>query len=151
MWSMRAFWRKLFTDPAPDRSHPSDVAVAALLVEAARADGDYVDAERALIDRALAGLFDLGPWEAAALRARGEAAQGAAADLWRFTRAVKTGLPQAERLAVLEALWAVALSDGARDPHEDALIRQLAPLLALTDRDSAEARRRVAGRDGADG
>jgi uncharacterized tellurite resistance protein B-like protein len=149
MWGMRAFWRNLFTDPAPGRSHPSDLAVAALLVEAARADGDYVDAERALIDRTLAGLFDLGPWEASALRQRGEAAQRDAADLWRFTHAVKTGLPEAERLAVLEALWTVALADGARDPHEDALIRQLAPLMALTDRDSAEARRRVMGQGGA--
>ncbi len=142
---MRAFWRNLFAAPPPPDRPAADLAVAALLVEAARSDGDYVDAERGLIDRVLAALFDLGPWEAATLRAQGEAAQAGASDVWRFTHAVKTGLPEDERRAVLEALWAVALADGARDPHEDALIRQLTPLLALTDRDSAHARRRAAG------
>jgi uncharacterized tellurite resistance protein B-like protein len=144
MWGMRAFWRKLFDGPAPAEGPAPDVAVAALLVEAARADADYHPSETALVDRALSALFDLGPWEAAALRSRGEAAQAEAADLWRFTYAIKTGMPEEERRAVLEALWSVALADGSRDPHEDALIRRLTPLLALTDRDSAEARRRAA-------
>jgi uncharacterized tellurite resistance protein B-like protein len=44
---------------------------------------------------------------------------------------------------LLEALWTVVLTDGERDPHEDALMRKLAPLIAVSDRESAEARRRV--------
>lgn len=126
-------------------------AVAALLVEVARADGDYAPEERAAIDRFLAHMFGLDQGAARAARAAGEAAQAGAADLVRFTRVIKTGLDAAERVTLLEALWSVALSDGARDPHEDALLRRLAPLIAVTDRDSAEARRRVAARLGLDG
>ena len=48
-------------------------------------------------------------------------------------------------VALIEALWRVVVSDGRRDPHEDALLRKLAPLIAITDRESAEARRRVTG------
>ena len=44
---------------------------------------------------------------------------------------------------MIEALWKVALADGERDQHEDALIRLAANLLGVNDRDSALARRRV--------
>jgi uncharacterized tellurite resistance protein B-like protein len=144
---MLDFLRRLATADAPA---PLDAgaALAALLVEVARSDGHYDAAERRLVERALTGLLDLGPWEAAARRAEGEAAQAAAPDLVRFTRIVKTGFDEAERVAFVEALWAVVLADGLRDPHEDALMRKLAPLLAVSDRDSAEARRRVVARQG---
>jgi uncharacterized tellurite resistance protein B-like protein len=77
------------------------------------------------------------------LRAKGEAARRDAADVFRFTLAIKTALDEAERAALMEALWAVALADGARDPHEDALLRKLDPLIAVSDRDSVAARRRA--------
>jgi uncharacterized tellurite resistance protein B-like protein len=145
---MLDFLRKLAGAPEAPRDMDPAVAVAALLVETARADGRYDEPERRLVERALAALLDLGPFEAVRKRAEGEAAQAAAPDLVRFTRVIKTTLDGAERVAFVEALWDVVLSDGARDPHEDALLRKLAPLLAVTDRDSAEARRRAAARLG---
>ena len=48
------------------------------------------------------------------------------------------------RLAVIEALWKIALADGERDAEEDALIRLVASLLGITDVDSAKARQRLA-------
>jgi uncharacterized tellurite resistance protein B-like protein len=48
-----------------------------------------------------------------------------------------------ERLAVIEALWKIALADGERDAEEDALIRLVASLLGITDVDSAKARQKV--------
>ena len=135
-------------DDAPAPREPSE-AVAALLVEAATADGDYDDEERATIDRFLAALFGLDAAGAARARARGEAAQAGAADLVQFTRVVKTALSDAERMTLLEALWSVVFADGERDPYEDALVRKLTPLIATTDRESAEARRRVMQQRGA--
>ena len=44
---------------------------------------------------------------------------------------------------VVEAMWRVALADGVRDDHEDALLRLVANLLGINDRDSALARQRV--------
>lgn len=118
-------------------------AVAALLVMAAHADHDYADSERTQIEQVLALRYGLNHAEAAALRAEGEAAEAAAVDLFRFTTLIKEAVPHDERTGVLEALWQVALADGARERHEDALIRRLTDLLGLTDRDSALARQRV--------
>ena len=123
-----------------------ELAVAVLLVEAARADGHYNDADRHAVDALLAEMFDLPAPEA--LRQQAEAAQQGAADLVRFTRVVKTGLEHDQRIALIEALWRVVLVDHHRDPHEDALLRHLAPLLGLDDRDSAQARQRVQARAG---
>jgi uncharacterized tellurite resistance protein B-like protein len=142
---MLDFLRNLLA-PRADRADETEpaVAVAALLAEAAQADGAVDAAEAAAVERHLARLFGLDAAAAADLRARGEAARRASADLFRFTLVIKQALDEGERAALMEALWAVALADGARDPHEDALLRKLAPLIAVSDRDSAAARRRAA-------
>lgn len=127
---------------------PTEVAVAALLVDAARADGDYAPSERDEVARVLGQIFALAPEAARALRARGEAAQAHAPDIVRFTRVIKMGLTEPERIGVMEGLWRIVLADDHRDPEENALMRHLAPLLAVSDHDSARARRRAGGEAG---
>lgn len=145
MRRMIDFLKNLLAAPEPERRGPeTPVAVAALLVEAARADGDYEPGEREAIDHILAHMFSLTDAAAAGVRAEGEAAQADAADLVRFTRVVKTEMTPQQRVGLMESLWRVVLTDGARDAHEDALLRKLAPLIAVTDRESAEARQRAA-------
>ena len=129
---------------AADRPDPRQ-AVAALLVEAARADDNYEESEKALIDKALAAKFALSPEEAAALREQGETAQAGATDIQRFTRDAKT-LSMEEKVALLERLWEIILSDGALDPFEDTLMRRICGLIYVEDRVSGEARQRVAAR-----
>lgn len=120
------------------------VAIAAILVEAGRADGAYIERERAMIDRVLGQRFGLGPEEAAALRAQGEEAQAEAVDLVQFTRAIKDAVAYEDRVGVIEALWCVILVDGEIDYEESALVRRLAGLLYVSDQDSGLARQRVA-------
>lgn len=120
------------------------VAIAALLVEAARSDDVYVDDERAMIDRVLAGRYGLGATEAQALRERGEAAQAEAVDLIRFTRAIKDAVPYEDRVSVIEALWRVIMADDEIDHEESALVRRLCGLLYVSDQDAGLARQRVA-------
>lgn len=120
-------------------------AVAALLVEAARADDHYEDREKTIIDSALAAMFDLAGAEAGALRAEGEKAQGEALDIQRFTRVAKQ-LDAAEKITFVEQLWEIVLSDAVRDPYEDALMRRICGLIYLDDRESGAARKRVAAR-----
>lgn len=141
----------LFDDPdaAVDLTpEDSREAVAALLVEVARADGDYDDDEKARIARTLATRYGLSPGEAVALRDVGEAAQAQATDLVRFTRAIKRCVPHEERVAVIEAIWEIAYADGARDDAEAALVRKLCGLLYVEDREAGLARQRVAARLG---
>lgn len=139
---------KALSGESEDRDEATDagrVAIAALLVEAARADDHYVDDERRMIDRVLAGRFELSPAEAAALRARGEAAQAEAVDLVRFTRAIKDAVAYEDRVGVIEALWRVILADDEIGHEESALVRRLAGLLYVSDPDAGLARQRVAG------
>lgn len=132
--------------PAPRDVVPADVAVCAVLVEAARADGSYDDADRGAVAALLADMFDLSADQAVALRLQGETAQADASDIVRFTRVIKSALSDEDRVALMEGLWQVVLVDHHRDPHENALMRHVAPLIAVSDHDSAAARRRVEAR-----
>lgn len=118
-------------------------ALAVLLVRLARADNRYETAEMRRIDRILARRRNLAPEEAAALRAEAEADESTAPDTVRFTRVLKDRIPYEDRISVIEALWEVALVDEERTGEEDALIRLVANLLGVNDRDSALARQRV--------
>ena len=129
--------------PAPLPASDARLALAALLVRVARSDGDYAGVERDRIDRILAARHGTGPFEAARLRAEAEALEAEAPDTVRFTRALKDAVPLEDRAGLVEALWAVALADGVRDEAEDGLLRLVANLLGVNDRDSALARQRA--------
>jgi uncharacterized tellurite resistance protein B-like protein len=131
---------------APPSRADERAALAAILVEAAHADGSYDDEEAVRIARVLATRYGLSTAEAEALRAEGEAAQAEAVDLVRFTRAVKDAVAHEERIGVIEAVWEVVYADGVREMHESALVRKLCGLLHIEDREAGLARQRVAAR-----
>ena len=130
--------------PAPLADDDARLALTALLVRIARSDNDYADAEKARIDRITARRYGLSPFEATALRARAEELEAEAPDTVRFTRAIKDAVPYEDRRAVVEALWSVVLADGERAKEEDSLLRLVASLLGVNDRDSALARQKAA-------
>lgn len=134
------------TRPRPDPLSNADarLALTALLVRLARSDGHYAAQEIIRIEKIAGARYRLDHDEARALREQAERLEEDAPDTVRFTRAIKEAVPYEERIGVLEALWQVALADGARDADEDALIRLAAKLLGVNDRDSALARQRVA-------
>ncbi|MFN3972251.1 MAG: TerB family tellurite resistance protein [Gemmobacter sp.] len=141
-----ALLRRL-TGPASAPAAPeTGLALAALLVRLARADGDYAEVERDRIDKVLMAQFGLARLSAADLRMRGERLEADSPDTVRFTRALKDSIPLEERVGLLEAMWSVVLADGVRDDDEDRLMRLVANLLGLSDVESAQARRR-AGRE----
>ncbi len=133
-------------DPPPLPEPDARLALAALMVRVARSDGDYADDEVARIDRILSARYGLSPFEATRIRRDAEALEAEAPDTVRFTRALKDAVPYEDREGVIEALWDVVLADGVRDHEEDALLRLLANLLGINDRDSALARQRVEAR-----
>lgn len=119
------------------------LALAALMVRIAKSDDDYATAECERIDAVLSVLYSLSTTQASALRLRAEALEADAPDTVRFTRAIKEEVPYEERFDVVHALWQVVLADGTRDQEEDALMRLLASLLGVNDRDSAIARQQA--------
>ncbi|WP_170784341.1 TerB family tellurite resistance protein [Ruegeria lacuscaerulensis] len=134
------------TQPQPDPLVDDDarLALTALLVRIARSDNDYADSEMARIDRISAERYGLSPFEAAGLRARAENLESEAPDTVRFTRAIKEAVAYDDRLAVVQALWSVALADGHRTGEEDSLLRLVVSLLGVSDVDSALARQKAA-------
>ncbi|MHA7849941.1 tellurite resistance TerB family protein [Roseovarius sp.] len=136
---------KKLVQPEPEPLDDADArrALTALLVRLARSDSHYAASEIIRIDRIISTRYHLDKSAAAALRAEAEQLESEAPDTVRFTRAIKDAVPYDERVGVIEALWEVALADGARDQDEDALVRLVANLLGVNDRDSALARRRV--------
>lgn len=138
------FLKKL-TAAAPDALDDTDarLALTSLLVRVARTDGDYDATEARQIETVVGARYGLDETAAAALRTQAEVLEAEAPDTVRFTKAIKTAVPYEEREGVIEALWSVVLADGTRDHEEDALLRLVANLLGVSDRDSALARKRV--------
>lgn len=122
----------------------ADLALAALLVRVARTDRMYAVEEVERIDRILMARHGFGSFEAAAMRAEAEKLEAEAPDTVRFTRALKEAVALEDRMALVVALWEVALADGTRDAHEDHELRVLSGLLGLSDVESAMARQRAA-------
>jgi len=130
-------------EPEPLPFDDARLALAALLVRIARSDGEYDEVEIARIDAVLTSRYALSPFEVTKLRGEAERLEAEAPDTVRFTRAIKEAVPYDDRLGVVEALWEVVLADGERDHEEDAILRLVAPMLGINDRDSNLARKRV--------
>jgi uncharacterized tellurite resistance protein B-like protein len=138
--------------PALGRSNDDlEQAVAALLIEAARMDENFDAAERATIERVLADKFDLAPQAVNALIAEGERRVEQSTQYYSFTRQINDRLSGDEKVHIIEMLWKVAYSDGKLDPHEDMLLRRIAGLIHVSDRDRGLARKRALEGLAADG
>lgn len=132
------------TESEPVAEEDARAAIAAVLVMAARADDDYAEDEKKIIDSVLTSRFKLTAEEAVKLREEGEAAEAESIDHYQFTRAIRQAVPHDDRVAIVEGLWRVILADDSRDAHEDALMRQLVDRLGLSPMDSVRARRQAA-------
>lgn len=134
------------SDPAPLPDADARLALCALLVRIAKTDDDYADSEITHIERIISTRYGMSVSDAKALRNEAEKLEAEAPDTVRFTRAIKDAVPHEEREGIIEALWEIVLADGVRDHEEDALVRLVADLLGINDRNSNLARRRVQGR-----
>lgn len=132
-------------EPPHDRADAEQTAIAAILVEAARADGVYLQDERATIEHILTERFGLDPAAAARVRTAGEEAQAEATDIVRFTRVLKDAIPHEDRIQIIEAVWRVIFADEDQEAHEANLVRRLCGLLYVPDREAGLARQRVTG------
>ncbi len=127
------------------------VAIAVLLLEAAHRDDTFGPEERTVIARLLSQKFDLGEAEARTLLEETEARQREMVQLHPYTNAIFEQMEPEARAGVIEMLWEVAYADGVLDPEEDAMIRKVAGLIYVEDRERMMARQRVLARKAAGG
>ncbi|HEV8388718.1 MAG TPA: TerB family tellurite resistance protein [Dongiaceae bacterium] len=120
-----------------------ELAVAALLIEAARMDDRFDEAERATIERVLAEKFDLSPAAVGSLVEAAEEAVRQSTQFFPFTQQIVKRISPEDRAHILEMMWEVAYADGVLDPHEDALLRRIAGLIHVPDQDRGLARQRA--------
>lgn len=130
------------TPPKKPLPQPNaQLALGALLVRVALANRQYVAAEVAQIDRVLAATFGLKPLDAAKLRAECEALERHARGTPEYAAILREEVDYAQRKALGDAMWQVALADGVRDDDEELTLMQIEVALGLTDEDIAQARK----------
>jgi uncharacterized tellurite resistance protein B-like protein len=122
----------------------SAFALAVLLIEVARSSDNRVeDREEGVIERALARRFGLDQSEVTRLVKAAEEGALQATDLFHFTQVVVNNFSEEDRVGVIEMLWEVAYADGLLTGDEDTLIRRVAGLIDVSDRDRGDAKLRV--------
>lgn len=122
------------------------LAAAALLVEAAQMDDRFEERERAKILQLVRDRFALSEDEAASLVETASRRVEDSSQLFGFTRVVNDRFSFEERIELMEMLWQVVYADGVLHDYEANLMRRIAGLLHVTDRDNGEARKRALSR-----
>ena len=122
------------------------LAAAALLVEMARVDEGADGNERRRIAELLAQRFSLSSSAAEMLLQQAEQDADQSSQLFAYTREIKDAFDYDQRLELIELLWEVAYADERLHHLEANLMRRVAGLLHVEDRDSGEARKRVLAR-----
>ena len=136
---------KIFADDNVSQLESDDarLAITALMIRVARSDDDYSKAELNNITSLISARFKLSNDEANELIKEAELVEEQAPDTVRFTKSIKSAIDFDDRIAIIEDLWSVVLTDSFRDTNEDALIRTVVSLLGVSDKDSAFARQRA--------
>lgn len=129
-------------EPVPAKDNLS-AAAAALLIETAVLDGDFDADERTIIASLIGQRFELAPDEVAELIEEGERAVERSVELYGFTRVLKDGLDHDGRVELMEMLWQVVYADGVVHDYEANLVRRVAGLLHVPDKEVGEARKRA--------
>ena len=140
----RLFPRRAASKPELPQPNPQ-LALGALLVRVAFADRDYKASEIGAIDRILASTFDLGPIEAAKLRATCEALERDAPGTSEFARILREEVDYAHRKDLALAMWQVLLADGQEAEIEEAVLHQIEAALGITAEDSIAIKRAAHG------
>tara|TARA_A100000164_G_C21620249_1_gene636224 strand:+ start:10 stop:447 length:438 start_codon:yes stop_codon:yes gene_type:complete len=111
-------------------------AVVALLCEAAMIDEEFGENEKQVIIKILKDQFQIkDPDEISDIFKTTLANLEESGDLVSYTREVKDNWKLEDRVNIIEMLWSVCLVDGKVEPYEDMLIRKVAGLLYVGDRD----------------
>ena len=122
--------------------------IAALLVEAAMADGEIDDAEYAHIRHMLVTQLDLSQEDTKAMLDESIASHDDRIEIHSLTRHIRNDTDAVDRAIILEMVWMVVLADGSLDAHESQLMRRLAGLLFVDDVESGRAAQRARHRLG---
>ncbi len=124
------------------------MAAAVLMVDAASIDGEFGDHERGIVAGILKRHFSLSDEALATLVSLAVGKRDGASDLNRYTLRIKDEFSEEQRIELVELLWEVVYADGELHAYEANLLRRIAGLLYVSDRERGDARKRVLSRLG---
>ena len=119
------------------------LACAALMTRAAWLDGTLDKGEKSALRDLMMKRFEILPEEADEILKAATADLDKSNDLYRYTKDLRDNFDADERLKLIEMIWEVVYADGVLHDFEATLMRRLAGLLYVDDRDSGEAKKRV--------
>jgi len=111
------------------------VATAALLVEIAKADGDFSVDERKRIINLMKKDFDLDDECVDELMELSEQKVRDSISVYEFTSVINETFSQSEKLELLKNLWRIIYEDGKLDSHEDRLIKIIGSTMNIEHKD----------------
>ncbi len=141
--TFKQFVEDHFTDTnalTKPNSHDIALAAATLMFEVIKSDNDVHLFEYQKMAEQLRKQFDLSHEEVTELVVLAEEASDASVCLQGFTRQLCDSWDNSQRRELIEDLWLIALADGKIDAHERHVIRKIAALLYLTDKQIALAK-----------
>ena len=106
-------------------------------------DGTFDDKEKILIKSLLKKQFSLNDQELLDLFEEAKSMSENSSQLYGFTKVIKNSWDLEKRIRMLEMMWEVAYADGDLDAAEDMLIRRIAGLIHVEDRDRIKAKQKV--------
>ena len=112
-----------------------NILIAALLIHAAKIDGNYTNTEKQIIKKTMINLNKIPPTRVDDLLMKAEKKEQESNQILEFTKEIKKN-PMEFRLNIIEILWKIVYSDGADDNYESNLIRRVCGLLYISDKDS---------------
>ncbi|NQZ51914.1 MAG: TerB family tellurite resistance protein [Moritella sp.] len=138
--------QNLFKQLSNDTSLPGavdiqefELSMAALLCEVASADSTINEKESAAKVHQLSLLLGIDKDRARELLAIAIKDSEESISIYEFTSKLRN-VEYKQRNVLIESMWHVAYADGVIDPHEEALIRQVADLIYVTHSDYIKAK-----------
>ena len=125
------------------QEHDIRVATCALLVELARIDEKFTQAEMNTILSILKDKYGLAGEHADALIAEAEKELDNSVDLWQFANLINQNYSNEEKIEIIETLWQVVYVDGKMDAYEHYLMNKLKNLLRLSHNQLIDAKLKV--------
>lgn len=111
------------------------VATAALLIEIAKADGDFSEEERNRILELMKKDFALDDDLVNDLLDLSEQKVNDSISVYEFSKIINESFTRLEKIELLKNLWRIVYVDGRLDSHEDQLIKIIGSTLNLEHKD----------------
>lgn len=119
------------------------IAMAALMVHAARTDDEFHITEQENILRIVREKLDLDDEDAEFLIHQADRVNAEAIDLYGFVRVINSEFDNEQRKSIVRMMWEVVLADGVIDYHERTFLSKVCHLMGVSSRDAVQIRHEV--------